>query len=260
LKVIGVDPEGSILAGPAEIKSYKVEGIGYDFIPDVLDRSLVDEWIKSNDRDSFRTARKLIRQEGLLVGGSSGAAVWAAQKVARAMKPGQRVVVILPDSIRNYLTKFVSDAWMRQHGFVESDYELGTIGDVLRTLRHSDVVSVAVDDRLRVALDKFRKHGISQMPVVDNHVLAGIITESDLLQHLVTGHASEDTTVAEVMERRVSTVALHAGAGELPRIFERGEVALVVDDKRHVLGIITKLDLIEILAARRRVSHPPPPA
>src|SRR5689334_24661799 len=85
-KVIGVDPEGSILAGPGEIKSYKVEGIGYDFIPDVLDRKLVDEWVKTNDRDSFRTARQLIRQEGLLVGGSSGAAVWAARKVAEKMK------------------------------------------------------------------------------------------------------------------------------------------------------------------------------
>ena len=81
-KVVGVDPEGSILAGPSEIKSYKVEGIGYDFIPDVLDRRLVDQWIKSNDRDSFLTARQLIRQEGLLVGGSSGAAVWAAMQVS----------------------------------------------------------------------------------------------------------------------------------------------------------------------------------
>src|SRR5689334_17103483 len=84
--IVGVDPEGSILAGPGEIRTYKVEGIGYDFIPDVLDRRLVDRWIKTNDRDSFRTARQLIRQEGLLVGGSSGAAVWAARKVAEKMK------------------------------------------------------------------------------------------------------------------------------------------------------------------------------
>ncbi len=258
-RVVGVDPEGSILAGPGEIRTYKVEGIGYDFIPDVLDRSLVDEWVKTNDRDSFVMARKLIRQEGLLVGGSSGAAVWAACKVAAKMKPGQRVAVILPDSIRNYLTKFASDGWMRQHGFVESDFELGTIGDVLRAQRQPEVVSVAVDDRLRAAMDKFKRHGISQMPVLDKGALAGILTESDLLQHLVAGHATEDTTVAEVMERRVSTVSLHAGAGELPRIFERGEVALVVDDERRVLGIITKMDLIEILAARRKPNTVPPP-
>ena len=115
-QIVGVDPEGSILAGPSEIKSYKVEGIGYDFIPDVLDRKLVDRWIKSNDRDSFRVARQLIRQEGLLCGGSSGAAVWAAMQIAKELPAGSRVVTILPDSIRNYLTKFVDDAWMRQHG------------------------------------------------------------------------------------------------------------------------------------------------
>ena len=94
------------------IKSYKVEGIGYDFIPDVLDRDLVDRWIKSNDRDSFLAARQLIRQEGLLCGGSSGSAVWAALKVCKELGPGKRVVVLLPDSVRNYMTKFIDDSWM----------------------------------------------------------------------------------------------------------------------------------------------------
>ncbi len=117
IQVIGVDPEGSILAGPGPILPYKVEGIGYDFIPEVLDLSTVDRWLKSTDRDSFRMARQLIRQEGLLVGGSSGAAVWAAMKVAEDMPKGSRIVTILPDSIRNYLTKFVDDAWMRDNGF-----------------------------------------------------------------------------------------------------------------------------------------------
>ena len=111
-------PEGSILAGPGEIKSYKVEGIGYDFIPDVLDVKLVDRWIKSNDRDSFRVARQADssrRFTGVAVRAAllSGAAL----QVCSTMKPGQRVVVVLPDSIRNYLSKFVSDAWMRQARF-----------------------------------------------------------------------------------------------------------------------------------------------
>jgi cystathionine beta-synthase len=258
VRIVGVDPEGSILAGPAEVKSYKVEGIGYDFIPDVLDRSLVDEWIKTNDRDSFRMARRLIRQEGLLVGGSSGSAVWAACDLAKRMKPGARIVVILPDSIRNYLTKFVSDHWMRQHGFLESDYELGTIGDVLRAMHQPTIVSVTVTDRVSKAMERFKRDGISQIPVLDQGVLAGILTESDLLQHLVAGRANQDTTVAEVMERRVSTVPMHASAAELPHIFERGEVALVVDDARRVLGIITKMDLIEILATRRKSRTLPP--
>ncbi|HEY5950666.1 MAG TPA: cystathionine beta-synthase [Kofleriaceae bacterium] len=248
-QIVGVDPEGSILAGPGEIKSYKVEGIGYDFIPDVLDRRLVDRWIKSNDRDSFIVARQLIRQEGLLVGGSSGSAVWAALQVCREM-PGKRVVVILPDSIRNYLTKFADDRWMRQQGFVKGDWEVGTVADVMRALGRREVISLDLNDRLGRATELFKEHGISQMPVLDEGKLSGILTESDVLHHLVSGRSTQDTVVAEVMERRVSTVGLGASSGELPRIFERGEVAIVVDDARKVIGIITKMDLIEMLAAR----------
>jgi cystathionine beta-synthase len=250
-KIIGVDPEGSILAGPGEIKSYKVEGIGYDFIPDVLDRRLVDRWIKSNDRDSFLVARQLIRQEGLLVGGSSGSAVWAAMQVCRELGPGKRVVVILPDSIRNYLTKFVDDRWMRQQGFMKNDWEVGTVGDVMRSLGRREVIALDLNDKIARATDLFKSHGISQMPVLDGGKLVGILTESDLLHHIMSGRVDKDTIVAEVMERKVSVVGLHAGSGELPRIFERGEVAIVVDDQRAVLGILTKMDLIELLAARQ---------
>src|SRR3954468_10869515 len=249
-KVVGVDPEGSILAGPGEIKTYKVEGIGYDFIPDVLDRRLVDKWIKSNDRESFLIARQLIRQEGLLCGGSSGSAVWAGMQIARELGPGKRVVVILPDSIRNYLSKFVDDRWMRQQGFTKGDWEMGTVADVMRALGRREVISLDLNDKLGRATDLFKQHGISQMPVNDSGKLAGILTESDLLHHLVSGRANKDTVVAEVMERKVSVVATHASSSELPRIFERGEVAIVVDDHRAVLGILTKMDLIEMLAAR----------
>lgn len=250
-KIVGVDPEGSILAGPGEIKSYKVEGIGYDFIPDVLDRRLVDQWIKSNDRDSFLVARQLIRQEGLLCGGSSGSAVWAAMQVSRELGAGKRVVVILPDSIRNYLSKFVDDKWMRQQGFTKGDWEVGTVGDVVRALGRRDVIGLDLNDKLGRATSLFKEHGISQLPVLDDGKLAGILTESDLLQHLVSGRANQTTIVAEVMERKVSTVGLNASSSELPRIFERGEVAIVVDDNRSVIGILTKMDLIEMLAARK---------
>jgi cystathionine beta-synthase len=250
-KIVGVDPEGSILAGPGEIKSYKVEGIGYDFIPDVLDRRLVDRWVKSNDRDSFLTARQLIRQEGLLVGGSSGSAVWAAMQIARELGAGKRVVVILPDSIRNYLTKFADDRWMRQQGFVKGDWEVGTVADVMRQIGRREVISLDLNDKLQRATELFKQHGISQMPVLDDNKLAGILTESDVLHHLVSGRSNKDTIVAEVMERKVSTVGVQASSAELPRIFERGEVAIVVDDARTVLGILTKMDLIEMLAARK---------
>jgi cysteine synthase A len=119
ITIIGVDPYGSILGGGTEVYPYLVEGIGYDFFPDVLDNSLVDEYVKVNDRDSFIMARRLIREEGLLVGGSSGTAVFAAIQAAKRLKANQRCLVILPDSIRNYLSKFVDNHWLKEQGFLE---------------------------------------------------------------------------------------------------------------------------------------------
>lgn len=116
VRIIGADPEGSILGGGEPGGPYLVEGIGYDFFPDVLDRSCVDEWVKTNDLESFRLARQLIRDEGLLVGGSSGSVMQAAFAMAKRCRGGERFVVVLPDSIRNYLSKFVNDDWMREKG------------------------------------------------------------------------------------------------------------------------------------------------
>jgi cystathionine beta-synthase/cysteine synthase A len=113
VKVIGVDPEGSIIGGGEPGDPYFVEGIGYDFIPDILDQSLVDEYIKTNDRESFRLARRLIREEGLLVGGSSGSAMQGVLEIAKRCRGGERIVLILPDSVRNYMAKFIDPAWLK---------------------------------------------------------------------------------------------------------------------------------------------------
>ena len=185
-----------------------------------------------------------------MCGGSSGSAVWAAMQVCRDLGPGKRVVVILPDSIRNYLTKFVDDRWMRQQGFVKGDWEVGTVGDCVRALGRKEIISLDLNDKLDRATALYKQHGISQMPVLDHGKLAGILTESDLLHQMMTGRVDRDTIVAEVMERKVSTVSMHANSGELPRIFERGEVAIVVDEDRQVLGILTKMDLIEMIARK----------
>ena len=117
IEVVGVDPIGSILGGGSEVNTYQVEGIGYDFFPDVLDNTLVDRYIKTNDQDAFTMARRLIMEEGLLIGGSSGSVVWGAIEAARDLSADKNVLVILPDSIRNYLSKFVSDEWMTTNGF-----------------------------------------------------------------------------------------------------------------------------------------------
>lgn len=119
IQIIGADPFGSILGGGTEIAPYLVEGIGYDFFPKVLDNTLVDEYVKVNDKDAFTMARRLIKEEGLLIGGSSGLVTFAALQAAKRLKKGQRCVVILPDGVRNYMTKFVDDNWMKKNGLME---------------------------------------------------------------------------------------------------------------------------------------------
>ena len=247
VRVVGVDPVGSILAGPGPIGTYKVEGIGYDFIPDVLERGIVDEWIKSEDRESFLMARRLIRQEGLLCGGSSGSAVWAAVEMAKKYGPGKRIVTVLPDSVRNYMTKFMDEAWLRENGFTERVWETGSVAEMLRAMPRRELFTAASSDTVADSVLLMKERGVSQLPVLENDRLVGIVTESDLLGKLVEGRASLSSSVAEVMFRKVRTVHESDDAGTLTKLFAEGLVALVVGDEQQLKGIVTKMDLVDFL-------------
>ncbi len=249
VKIVGVDPVGSILAGPGPIASYKVEGIGYDFIPDVLDVKLVDEWVKTEDRESFLMARRLIRREGLLCGGSSGSAMWAAIQIAKRDGPNKRFVVILPDSVRNYLSKFIDDRWMRENGFTEQGWQGSTIGDILRRLPRRELITATSADTVADSVMSMKEAGISQLPVLEDQRLVGIVTESDLLGRIVEGQASLSSSIAEVMFRKIDTVHVNQDAAALLELFAKDEVGLVIDDDTRLVGILTKMDLVDHLTA-----------
>jgi cystathionine beta-synthase len=218
----------------------------------VLDRGLVDEWIKTEDRPSFLMARRLIRHEGLLVGGSSGSAVWAALEVAKRMGPGKRIVTLLPDSVRNYMTKFLDDRWMRENGFVEGAWEAQSVGDLVRALPPKRLVTGQGGDSVASVVARMKERGISQVPVMEGERLVGIVTETDVLTRLVEGRATPTTTLAEVMVRDVTTIGQDQPAKRLTELFARDLAGLVVDAQGRLVSILTKMDLVEALSGPRR--------
>jgi cystathionine beta-synthase len=213
----------------------------------VLDRSLVDEWVKSEDGPSFRAARKLIRQEGLLCGGSSGSAMWAALQIAKQRGPGTRIVVVLPDSVRNYMTKFMDDRWMRENGFEDQSWETGSIGEVLRRMPPRELLTACGGESIREAVSRMKENGVSQMPVVEDGRVVGIVTESDVLSRLLEGTARLENTVAEVMGRKVLTVHAHEDASQLLDLFATNSVGIIVEGDNRLVGILTKMDLVDHL-------------
>jgi len=197
--VVGVDPHGSILAEPetlnGSVSSYKVEGIGYDFIPNVLERSLVDRWIKSNDKDSFAIARRLIREEGLLCGGSSGTAMWAALQVAKELGPGKRCVVVLPDSVRNYMSKFLSLDWMKMNDFIgepekkKEEHEINQWGGAtIASLNLPAAVTISLPATYKDAVELMTSKGFDHLPVVNERgVGTGLVSMSSVLSKISKG-------------------------------------------------------------------------
>jgi cystathionine beta-synthase len=218
----------------------------------VLDRDIVDEWVKTEDRESFLMARRLIRKEGMLIGGSTGSAVWAAVQMAKKYGPNKRVVTLAPDSVRNYMTKFLDDAWMRSNGFTDRSWETASVGELLRSLQRSEVVTAESRHTVAEAVKRMKAKGVSQLPIVDDGRVVGILTESDVLGKLVDGRASLDSAVAEVMFRKVTTVLESDDASVLTETFAQGLVAVVVDEDRALRGVLTKLDLVDFLTRNPR--------
>ncbi|MDZ7269679.1 MAG: cystathionine beta-synthase [candidate division KSB1 bacterium] len=247
--IIGADPVGSILGGGTEVGTYKVEGIGYDFIPAVLERELVDEWVKTTDRHSFLLARRLIREEGLLVGGSSGAVLYAALQKAPKLKAGQNCVVVLPDGVRNYMTKFVDNKWMRDNGFFESPALTGKVGDLLAQHGPRPALICAEDvQTLREVVAVMRQQGISQLPVTSGGVLVGMISESDLMEFLASGAGDANALVSRCMNRQVAVVGPHTPLATLQESLRQSNAVVVVDNARKPLSILTRIDLLDYLA------------
>jgi cystathionine beta-synthase len=249
--IVGADPEGSILAGGKEVSSYKVEGIGYDFVPDVLDRGKVDKWVKTKDRQSFQLARRLIREEGLLCGGSSGSAMFAALKEASRLKKGQNCVVILPDGVRNYMTKFVDDKWMKDNNFSGTEDIAGEVRLIANSKPQRELFTVSINETPTQAVAMMRTRGISQLPVIDEDgKLLGIITEDALLRNLsIDYHPTE--SIEDIMERSVPTVELSTPLSALQSTVLASGLAIVIDDESRPVQILTKIDLVEWMSSRQ---------
>jgi len=255
-RIIGADPVGSILGGGTEVGSYKVEGIGYDFIPDVLDRALVDEWVKTSDQPSFLLARRLIREEGLLVGGSSGSAMYAALQKAPALRKGQNCVVLLADGVRNYMTKFVDDKWMRDHGFFQTRTVDASVGDICTTEASAHPPLVVAEDTqtLGQVVQVMRARGISQLPVTSGGVLVGMVSEADVMAFLGSGEGTAHALVSKVMNRYVPVVGPQTPISTLEETLRKSSAVVVVDEHRHPTSILTRIDLLHFLLEREQAT------
>ncbi|XP_064651397.1 cystathionine beta-synthase-like [Lineus longissimus] len=275
-KIIGIDPEGSIIAEPEELNKtdvtgYEVEGIGYDFIPTVTDRSVIDKWYKSRDKPGFLMARRLIKEEGLLCGGSSGTAMDIAVKAAKehGLKAGQRVVVILPDSIRNYMSKFLSDDWMLEKGFIEEeditkqwwwDLKVGS-------LELSTPVTVSPSVSIQDTLNLLSQEGYDQVPVVDDlGVVLGMATVGHMMALITKSKVRVQDPVSSAIFKQFKQVHLTTTSlYQLSRLLDCDHFVLVMHDqkllsgdgtvkkKEMVFGIATRIDLINFITNNRPI-------
>ena len=261
--VVGADPEGSIFTSD-EVTPYLVEGIGKDSWPDTLDPSVIDRWVTVSDRDSFVTARRITKEEGLLAGGSCGTAVWAALEVGKELGPDDLMVVILPDSGKNYLSKLYNESWMLEHGFIDRPGTSARIGEVLSEKQRAepnipDVVAVPANEKVGRAIDTLQTYGISQVPVAktdkpeDISDIIGSIRERSLLDRVFRDRDAIERDVAEVMDGPLPTVQSSAGVEDMFADLSRGAEAVVVVEGHTPKGVLTRADLLEFLAHQNRL-------
>jgi cystathionine beta-synthase len=257
IQIIGADPAGSIYSGDVP-HPYKVEGIGTERFPENWDAEVVDQVIRVDDRTSFHMMRRLVREEGLFVGGSSGTAMAAAVEYARQLGPDDVVVTLLPDSGRGYLSKMYNDTWMRENGFYEAPAQ-PTLADVL-AFRHNLspdvplVVGVSPDDSITEAIARFHRYGISQLPILDAGQLIGSLTENSLLQRFAAGERLHDQRVRDWAESPLPTLPDSAPVREAYTVLAGGQMAIAVISEDRLGGVISKSDLMEFWAESSGVS------
>ncbi len=262
IRIVGVDIEGSILfeiwknkgriPEGAFPKTYKVEGIGEDFLPSTTDIQAVDEIVRVNDRESFLWARQLVRQEGIFAGGSSGSALAGTLKYA-AKLPGDRlVVVIFPDSGSRYLSKFYDNKWMRENGFLEMEFGEITLGDLALAKPNKALLTAALGDSMRKVMATMRQNAISQMPVVGGDgALVGTIEEVDLLNDILeSGHShSHEEPIDRLVQNARAVFPPEATLDESMPMLTDGYALILVEEGRPT-GILTKIDVLDFVAGK----------
>jgi cystathionine beta-synthase len=258
LQVVGADPEGSLYSGDRP-RPYLTEGIGEDFWPETFDPSVVDRYVRVSDRDAFRTARAVTQREGILVGGSGGSAVHAALEVARDLEASTTIVVLLPDTGRNYLSKLYSDSWMLQYGLLDRP-DVVRVEEVLAAKGRAlpSLVTVRAHDKVRQVVDLLQEHSISQAPVVRENGtevsgFVGSIRERELLDRIFRDPDALQADVAEVMAPPIPLVEFDDPVEAAFAALEQ-QSAVLVTKAGQVLGVLTRSDLLDFLAHRRRAA------